>query len=86
MIFILASVAQLDRASVFGTDTNCTQTTGNNQVIKSEEVDSPNNSLSRFEVPPELQKIILQWQSLPEHIRQTITLLVQSSTEKSDDD
>ena len=79
-----ASVAQLDRASVFGTDINSTQTTDNNQVIKSKETDSPNNSLSRFEVPAELQKIIVQWQSLPEHVRQTIKMLVDTAGKNSD--
>ena len=79
-----ASVAQLDRASVFGTDTNSTQTTDTKQLINSKETDSPNNSLARFECPSELKNIIVQWQSLPEHIKQTIQMLVDAAGGDSD--
>jgi hypothetical protein len=74
-----ASVAQLDRASVFGTVDNPTQAIDDNQLINPEKADSLNNSLTHFELPVELQKIIVQWQSLPEHIKETIKMLVDTA-------
>jgi hypothetical protein len=33
--------------------------------------------------PPELQEIINQWENLPEHIKQTIQMLVEAAGKKS---
>jgi hypothetical protein len=74
-----ALVAQLDRASVYGADEHATQPFVNNQLIGSEKADSPDNSLMRFECPPELQKIIAQWHNLPQHVKDTIKMLVESA-------
>jgi hypothetical protein len=78
-----APVAQLDSASVFGTDINSTQHTDFKQLTNFKESHSPDNSLACFEVPVELQKIIVQWDVLPEHIKQTIQMLVETAEKKS---
>jgi hypothetical protein len=78
-----ASVAQLDRASVFGTDTNSTQPIDFKELTNFKKTDSPDNSFTRFEVPVELQNIIIQWQSLPEHVKETIRMLVEAAGKKS---
>ena len=36
-------------------------------------------------LPPELQKIINQWENLPEHIKQTIQMLIETAGKKSKD-
>jgi hypothetical protein len=78
-----ASVAQLDRASVFGTDINSTQHTDFKELTNFKETDSLDNSLTCFEVPVELQKIIVQGDVLPEHVKQTIQMLVETAEKKS---
>ncbi|MHC5123328.1 MAG: hypothetical protein ACYSOR_03900, partial [Planctomycetota bacterium] len=67
-----ASVAQLDRASVFGTEPKSTQPTDFKELANFKKSDSPGNSLTRFELPVELQNIIVQWDNLPQHVKETI--------------
>jgi len=74
----------LDRASVFGTEQNSTQPFYFKELTDFQITDSPDNSFTCFEVPLDLQNVILQWQSLPEHIWQTIRMLVETSGKKSD--
>ena len=78
-----ASVAQLDRASVFGTEPKSTQPTDFKQLTNFKKSDSPGNSLTLFELPVELKNIIVQWDDLPEHIKQTIGMLVDTAGKKS---
>ena len=78
-----ASVAQLDRASVFGTEPKSTQPTDFKQLTNFKKSDSPGNSLTRFELPVELQNIIVQWDNLPQHVKETIQMLVETSGKKS---
>jgi len=75
-----ALVAQLDRASVYGADINFTQPTDFKKLTNFKKEDSPDNSLTPYEVPVELQKIIVQWDNLPQHIKDTIRMLVETAS------
>jgi hypothetical protein len=64
-----ASVAQLDRASVFGTEPKSTQPTDFKELTNFKKSDSPGNSLTR--------------DNLPQHVKETIQMLVETSGKKS---
>lgn len=78
-----ASVAQLDRASVFGTAEQYTQTADNNQLTNPENVVTPESTLTRFEVPFELLEVIENWATLPGHVKETIKMLVETAKKNS---
>jgi len=76
-------VAQLDSALASEANDENTQPTQNKEFTNPTETDTPDYSLSRFELPAELQFVIEQWNVLPSHVKETIKMLVETVKKNS---
>ena len=72
-------VAQLDRVLASEANVEKTQVAKNSEVTTFPKTDTPIITPISSDFPPELQEIIDRWETLPEHIKQAITSLIQAN-------
>jgi hypothetical protein len=74
----IAPIAQLDRASVYGTEGKNSQIPQNKTVAETSKTDLASYLAQIAQKHPDLAEIVKVWPELPEHIKQAIKTLVEA--------